>query len=82
MTMGSSDTLGSVEFLEVVGGDLGVAPDENFEVKDEDSKILDESGESSSNWSTNSLTHSKMSQKTLKNSTNAGKRTATTWASQ
>ena len=58
--MVSSGTLESVEFLEVVGGDLEVAPDENFEVKDEDSQILDESGESSSNWSTNSLTHSQI----------------------
>ena len=33
-TMGASGTLGYVEFLEVVGGDLEVPPDENFDLKE------------------------------------------------
>ena len=34
VTMRLSDTLESVEFLEVVGGDLEVPPDEYFDLKE------------------------------------------------
>ena len=55
MTMGSTGTLESVEFLDVVGGDLEVPPDENFGLKKKSSKNLLTSGERCrifpSNWS-------------------------------
>ena len=44
MTMGSVVTLGSVEFLEVVGGDFEVPPDEYFEVKKRSSQNWGENG--------------------------------------
>ena len=45
MTMGSTVTLGSVEFLDMVGGDLEAPPDEYFEVEIMASNSDDESGE-------------------------------------
>ena len=49
MTMVSAVTLGSVEFLDIVGGDLEAPPDEYFEVEIMASRIDDESGERSTN---------------------------------
>ena len=45
--MGSIGTLMYVEFLEVVGGDLEVPPDEYFEVEKRSSQNCGESGERS-----------------------------------
>ena len=50
----STLTLGSVEFLDMVGGDLEVPPDEYLEVEDEASWNLVESGERSPKWAPNS----------------------------
>ena len=47
--MVSLDTLGPVEFLDIVGGDLEAPPDEYFEVEIMASRIDDESGERSTN---------------------------------
>ena len=49
MTMGSTVTLGSVEFLDMVGGDLEAPLDEYFEVEIMASRIDDGSGERSTN---------------------------------
>ena len=55
MTMRLSDTLGSVEFLEVVGDDLEVPPAWKFEAEVRGSKFLASSGERcrncTANWS-------------------------------
>ena len=45
MMMKLAVTLWSVEFLDVVGGDLEAPPDEFFEVEIMSSRIDDESGE-------------------------------------
>ena len=47
--MVSAVTLGSVEFLDIVGGDLEAPLDEYFEVEIMASRIGDESGERSTN---------------------------------
>ena len=49
MTKQSALTLRSVEFLDMVGGDLEAPPDEYFEVEIMASRIDDESGERSTN---------------------------------
>ena len=49
MTMGWTVTLGSVEFLDMVGGDLEAPPDEYFEVEIMSSRIDVKSGERSTN---------------------------------
>ena len=53
MTMRLSDTLGSVEFLEVVGDDLEVPPAWKFEAEDCRSKLFASDGERWSKLSTN-----------------------------
>ena len=53
MTMGSTVTLGSVEFLEVVGGDLEVPPDEELEAEVRGPKFLASLGERCRNCTTN-----------------------------
>ena len=49
MTVRLAETFESVEFLDMVGGDLEAPPDEYFEVEIMASRIDDESGERSTN---------------------------------
>ena len=70
MTKWSTLTLGSVEFLEVVGGDLEVLPEEKSEVKVDCPQNDPFSRERSTNWSRNCFSHSKCFQSCLPTSTN------------